>query len=757
MAQKVAGSPDRASSAGPVVDDPRSLRNVVLVGHSGAGKTTLAEALLVATGTIPRAGSVVDGTTVCDCDPAAVRQQRSVTLQLAPVVHRGVKINLLDTPGYADFVGELRAGLRAADAALFVVSAVDGVDASTIALWEECARVGMPRAVVVTRLDHPRADFDESVAICQRVFGDGVLPLYLPVHEAVEGAPPANGGKQTLSDFLGGINGADEQTRTAGLIGLVTQQIYDYSGGGFEPVVRPADPEHLELIEESRNALIEGIIAESEDETLMDRYLAGEEIDPDVLITDLETAVSRGSFYPVLPADPSTGVGLAELLDGIVRACPAPDERPAPAVTTIDGDPRDPLTADPAGPLVAEVVKTTVDPYVGRVSLVRVFSGTLRAEDTVHVSGHGVRSSDDTHAPGEAWADHDADERAAHLYSPLGTQLREVPYAVAGDLCALTKVGSAETGDTISSKDDPLLVAPWDLPEPLLPVAVVARTRSDEDALAKNLSRLVAGDATLRMERNPETGQLVLWCMGEAHADVVLERLRAGSVDLDTEPVRVPLRETFAGPAKGHGRHVKQSGGHGQYAICDIEVEPLPTGSGFEFVDRVVGGAVPHQYIPSVQKGVRHQMERGLVAGFPVVDLKVTLVDGKAHSVDSSDAAFQMAGALALREAASQATISLLEPVDEVDITVPDSYVGPVMSDLSGRRGRVLGTEPTGASGEPGHERTVVHAEVPASELVRYSPELRSLTSGTATFTRSFARFEPMPPNLAAKALADHS
>jgi elongation factor G len=732
------GRAERAGAAGPVVDDPRSVRNVVLVGHSGAGKTTLVEALLVATGTISRAGSVVDGTTVCDADPAAVRQQRSVTLALAPVLHRGVKINLLDTPGYADFVGELRAGLRAADAALFVVSAVDGVDASTIALWDECARVGMPRAVVVTRLDHPRADFDEAVAICQRVFGEGVLPLYLPLHDVDENAPPSTG-PSSLADLVSGITG--EPTRVAGLIGLVTQQIYDYSAATkvLEPVLREADEEHVEFIEEQRNSLIEGIIAESEDETLMDRYLGGEELDPSVLIADLETAVSRGSFHPVLPVDPTTGVGLAELLDGIVRACPASDERPAPAVTSLDGDPREILTADPSGPLVAEVVKTTVDPYVGRVSLVRMFSGTLRAEDTVHVAGHGVRAV--------ALADHDADERAAHLYSPLGTNLREVPYCVAGDLCALTKLATAETGDTISSKDDPLLVAPWELPEPLLPVAVAARSRSDEDALAKNLSRLVAGDATLRMERNPETNQLVLWCMGEAHADVVLERLRAGGVELDTEPVRVPLRETFAGSAKGHGRHVKQSGGHGQYAICDVEIEPLPTGGGFEFVDKVVGGAVPHQYIPSVQKGVRQQMDKGLVAGFPVVDIRVTLVDGKAHSVDSSDAAFQLAGALALREAAVEGAISLLEPVDEVEVRVPDNYVGPVMSDLSGRRGRVLGTEPSE------HEQTLIHAEVPAAELTRYSPELRSLTSGTATFTRTFARYEPIPSALTSRFL----
>ena len=751
------GSAERAGAVGPVVDDPRSVRNVVLVGHSGAGKTTLVEALLAATGTISRAGSVVDGTTVCDCDPAAVRQQRSVTLALAPVFHREVKINLLDTPGYADFIGELRAGLRAADAALFVVSAVDGVDASTIALWEECARVGLPRAVVVTRLDHPRADFDEAVAICQRVFGEGVLPLYLPLHDVAEGATGGSaeaGRPATLADLVSGVPGASEATKVVGLIGLLTQQIYDYSTAQkpLDPIIGPADPEHLEFIEEARNTLIEGIIAESEDETLMDRYLGGEELDPQVLIADLETAVSRGSFHPVLPVDPTTGVGLAELLDGIVRACPAPAERPAPVVTTVDGEPREILTGAADGPLVAEVVKTTVDPYVGRVSLVRIFSGTLRAEDVVHVAGHGVRAWDTTEHGAEPWADHDADERAAHLYSPLGTTLREVPYAVAGDLCALTKIGSAETGDTISAKDDPLLVAPWELPEPLLPVAVVARTRSDEDALAKNLSRLIAGDPTLRMERNAETGQLVLWCMGEAHADVVLDRLRAGGVELDTEPVRVSLRETFAGPAKGHGRHVKQSGGHGQYAICDLEVEPLPTGGGFEFVDKVVGGAVPHQYIPSVQKGVRQQMERGLAAGFPIVDIRVTLVDGKAHSVDSSDAAFQLAGSLALREAATGGTVSLLEPVDEVVVRVPDNYVGPVMSDLSGRRGRVLGTEP---AGEVGLEITFIHAEVPAIELIRYSPELRSLTSGTATFTRTFTRYEPLPAALVGKVLTD--
>ncbi len=482
----------------------------------------------------------------------------------------------------------------------------------------------------------------------------------------------------------------------------------------------------------------------------MERYLGGEEIEVEVLVDDLETAVARGSFYPVVPVCAETRVGLDAMLELLTRAFPGPQEHDLPAVTGVDGLPRDPLSCDPAGPLVAEVVKTTIDSYVGRVSLVRVFSGTLRPETTVHVSGHGLEQ--------RGHPDHDSDERIAHLYSPLGSALREVPYCVAGDICAITKSTTAETGDTLSAKEQPLLVTPWQMPEPLLPVAIVAKTRSDEDALAKNLGRLVAGDPTMRLERNPETRQLVLWCMGEAHADVVLDRLRAGGVDLETEPVRVALRETFGAGAKGHGRHVKQSGGHGQYAVCDIEVEPLPRGGGFEFLDKVVGGAVPHNYIPSVEKGVRAQMERGIVAGYPVMDLRVTLFDGKAHSVDSSDAAFQTAGSLAIKDAAEKGQMILLEPVDEIAITVPDAFVGAVMSDLSSRRGRVLGTDPVASpDGSTGGEKTRVRAEVPATELVRYAVELRAMTSGSGTFTRSFARYDPMPSHLAEQVKKEHA
>ncbi|HSA51284.1 MAG TPA: GTP-binding protein, partial [Yinghuangia sp.] len=467
------------------MDGPDRVRNVVLVGHTGAGKTTLVESLLVATGTITRPGRVEDGTTVSDFEDIEHRQHRSVGLSVAPVEFDGAKINLLDTPGYADFVGDLRAGLRAADAALFVVSAADGVDGSTRMLWDECAAVGMPRAIVVTKLDSARADFDEVTAVCQDAFGDGdsdrVLPLYLPVH--------------------------DGDGSVAGLMGLLTQRVYDYSSGTRE--VRDPEPEHLPLIEEARNRLIEAVIAESEDETLMDRYLGGEEVDVDTLVADLEVAVARGSFYPILASSTVNGLGSVELLEGVVRACPSPPEHEVPPVTTIEGKPREPLTCDPEGPLVAEVVKTTSDPYVGRISLVRVFSGTLRPDMTVHVSGHGL--ADRGHE------DHDVDEKIGALSSPLGKTQRQMNRGIAGDVVAVAKLTRAETGDTLSDKDTPLLMEPWVMPDPLLPVAIEAHSKADEDKLSQGLARLVAEDPTLRLENNPDTRQLVLWCMGEAH------------------------------------------------------------------------------------------------------------------------------------------------------------------------------------------------------------------------------------------------
>ncbi|BBZ56869.1 elongation factor G [Mycolicibacterium phocaicum] len=680
----MADKSNSSSGAAPSADSPAAIRNVVLVGPSGSGKTTLVEALLLHTGVLTRAGTVLDGTTVCDHEPAEVEQQRSVGLALASLQHGAVKINLLDTPGYADFVGELRAGLRAADCALFVMAANDVVDAATKALWRECADVGMPRAVVVTKLDHARATFAGAVQSAQESFGDKVIPLYLPEGD--------------------------------GLVSLLADDA----------------------------TLIEGIIEESEDETLMERYLGGEQIDNAVLVADLERAVARGSFFPVIPVCSTTGTGAAELLDVIARGFPSPPEHVPPQVFTPAGVEKSAPACDPAAPLLAEVVKTTSDPYVGKVSLVRVFSGTIRPDTTVHVSGH-FNSFADPAAGCAAHEDHDEDERVGALSFPLGRKQRPAAEVIAGDICAIARLTCAETGDTLSDKASPLVCRPWTMPAPLLPMAIVPHAKTDEDKLSVGLARLSAEDPTLRIEQNPQTHQIVLWCMGEAHSAVVLDALsRRFGVAVDTTELRVPLRETFGGNAKGHGRHVKQSGGHGQFAVCDITVEPLPEGAGFEFVDKVVGGAVPRQFIPSVEKGVRAQMDRG-ICGYPMVDIRVTLLDGKAHSVDSSDYAFQLAGGLALREAAAAASVNLLEPIDSVHIVVPDEMVGAVMSDLSGRRGRVLGTDTAGDS------CTGIDAEIPEIELTRYPIELRSLSHGAGSFTRSFARYEPMPEAVAAR------
>ena len=535
MADKKAADRKSDRKAAPAATSPSSIRNVALVGPAGSGKTTLMESLLHAAGVVVRRGSVADGSTVGDHDPVAVRQGRSVGLSVATVAWKGHVLHLIDTPGYADFTGELRAGLRAADAALFVVSSVDGIDGATARLWDECEFVGMPRAVVVTNLDKERADFDETVAVCQRVFtgGGGVQPLFLPVH---------------------GDDGV-----VAGFIDLLDEQIWDWSTGSA--VVVEAEDRHRELIETERGSLIEGVVTESEDEDLMERFIGGEHVEIDQLTVDLEKAVARGHFHPVMgSAASAANVGAELILDLVVRAFPSPLEHTLPVVTHIDGSPAEPITADPDGPLVAEVVKTTSDPYVGKVSIVRVFSGTLTSDAVVHVSGH--------FSPGTGHDDHDVDERIGHLTAMVGNAHTDVSGAIAGSIVAVSKLTRAETGDTLSSPDLPLLMEPWRMPEPLLPLAITAHSAGDEDKLGTALARVVAEDPTLRVAHPEDTGQIVLWTLGEAHADLVLDRLRSRyGVEVDSAELRASLRETFSSGGSGNGRLVKQSGGHGQYAV----------------------------------------------------------------------------------------------------------------------------------------------------------------------------------------------
>ncbi|MFD7639032.1 elongation factor G [Kitasatospora sp. NPDC059795] len=665
--------PDRtAHTPATPADRPGRLRNLALVGAGGAGKTTLAEALAVTAGALTRPGTVPDGTTAADWEDIEHQQQRSVQFALLPLSWQDLTVNLLDAPGYADFAGELQAALRAAEAAVFVHSAADEtVPRPVRALWQQCEDAHLPRALALTHLNTARVRLDDVLRMLQDTFGtpDTVRLLHHP----------------DLRD--GHLHGSTD---------LLTGRVYG----------KPDDPGDLDA---ERARLVEALAGE--DDTLLERYLDGADLDTAALTAGLRREFLAGTLHPVLATAPD-GTGCDALLDLVAAAFPSPADR-------ADGLP----AADPDGPFTAQVVQTGEDPYQGRLSLLRIFTGTLRPDTTAHLPD------------GE-------NEHLTALHSPFGHQLRPVPQAVAGDLVTVAKLTTARTGDTLST--DHTVLPLWPLPEALLPTAVQARSKADEDKLSQALGRIAAQDPALRVEQNPDTHQLVLWCTGEAHLAVTLDRLATRhGVHVETVPYEVALRETFAAPASGHGRHVKQSGGHGQYAICDLTVEPLP-GGGFEFVDRVVGGAVPRNFVPSVEKGVRAQLDRGL-HGHPMTDVRVTLTDGKAHSVDSSDAAFQTAAALALKEAADHTDVRVLEPVDEVRVLLPDEYQGAVLTDLSARRGHVLGTE----IGGPG--LSVVRAEVPELELTRYPLDLRSLSHGTGQFTRSYLRHSPMPTHLAAQ------
>ena len=658
------------------------IRNVALVGHGGSGKTSLTEALLFAAGATSRIGRVEDGSTVSDFDPEEQRRRISVSLTLAPLEADGHKVNILDTPGYADFIGDVTAALHAADLAVFVVSAVEGVEVQTEVAWKLAEGLGVPRAIFVNKLDRERASFSRTLDQLKELFGNGVAPLQLPI---------------------------GEEAALRGVVELLNDTAVTYTDGSAAGSTGEI-PAEMEMEEhEIHDALIEGIVVGDDD--LMERYLGDEKIETAELAHALADGIASGTVFPVLCGSATKLVGIDRLISFIVEEAPEPTA----------GD----------GPVAVQVFKTIVDPYVGHVNLFKVRSGTVKHDDVLL----NVR----THS----------DERIHQLFTMRGKEQDAVQEVAAGDIAAVAKLNDLATGDVLAAKGTEPEVDELVLPEPLLAVAIHAKSKADEDKLANALHRLQEEDPVLRIERNPETRQTLLRGVGETHLSIALEKLaRKFGVEVESEDVRVAYRETIGGDADAEGKVKKQSGGHGQFAVAFLKVEPTERGSGVEFVDKIVGGAIPRQYIPAVEKGVMETAESGGALGFPIVDVRVTCYDGKAHSVDSSEMAFKTAASHGLKDAMAKAGPVLLEPVSELVVMVPEANQGDIMGDLNGKRGRIQGSASIGGG------EVEITASVPTSEILRYAIDLRSMTGGRGRFTARHSHYDPVPAHLVDKVSA---
>jgi elongation factor G len=672
-----------------------AIRNVALVGHHASGKTTLVEALLVASGAIARQGSVERGTTVCDFEPEEIARQLSVSMAIAPFTVDGVKVNLLDAPGYADFSADMAAALAVTDLAVIVVSATDGVQAQTEDAWRAAAALGLPRLIVVNKLDRERADFERVLDDVRARFGAGVAPVELPI------------GRE--QGFRGVIDLFDD-----------TATVYDVSGGAAGPgTVGPIPDDLVDKEHQVHEQLVEGIVVGDDD--LMARYLDGEAISRDELEASLAGGVAAGAVFPVLCCSGLTGVGVDRLARLLVELCPSPAA--SPPVTVVAGGTESQVPCDPAGPPLLLVCKIVADQHIGRVALARVVSGTIHPDDVL--TNPRTRT----------------DERLHILQTLRGREASPASGAVAGDFVALPRLGSVQAGDTLAPKDMPVRIPVPD-PEPSpLSVAVRPASRADDDKLMSALGRLREEDPALGVRRDDETHQTVLGVAGEIHFAVTVERLaRRFHVAVEREDVAVPYRETVTTAAETRETYKKQTGGHGQYAVVHLSVEPLARGAGLEFHDVVVGGAIPRQYIPAVEKGVREAMAQGgPLGGYPVVDVSVTCLDGKHHPVDSSEMSFKTAGSLAFQAAVRKASPVVLEPISRLEVTIPAETQGDVLGDLHARRGRVQGTE----AAEDG-QQTVI-ALVPTAELARYAVDLRAITSGRGRIRTAHDHYDVAP------------
>lgn len=680
-----------------------AIRNIAVVGHGDAGKTSLVAAFLYNTGMVNRLGRVDDGTAPTDFGEDEIDRKISIRTSVAFCEHENHKINLIDTPGYASFIHEAKAAIPVADGVLVGVCGVAGVEVMTEKVYSYCQEFELPRAFWINKLDRDNSSFDRALEAINEIFDRRSVAVQLPI------------GKE--KDFKG-------------IVDLITLKAYIYAGDGSKEFKEEEIPAEMkDSAQEAHTALVE-MIAEN-DEALMEKYFESGELTVEEMTSGLKTAVLGRQLFPVFCCSAAHNIGATQILDGVLRFMPSPLERQE--VKGIDPKTEEQKVREtsPSAPLSAYVFRTAIDPFAGRISMVRIYSGELKSDSSV------------------LNVNRDETERIGNLLVLQGKQTEQIDLLTTGEIGAVAKLKNTHTGDTFSHPSDPIRLEQVQLPEPVIAYAIEPKSRGDEEKVSNALSKLQEEDLMLRSERDPQTKELLVRGTGQQHIEVVVDQLKDKfSCEVILHPPKVPYRETVTTNSDVRARHKKQSGGRGQFADCAIKIEPLPRGAGYEFVDQIFGGSIPQQYRPAVNKGIQEAAAKGVLAGYPVVDFKVILYDGKDHPVDSSEMAFKIAGSVAFKDAVMQAKPSLLEPIMNVEIVVPDENTGDVMGDLSGRRGRPMGMDPSSGG------KAVIKAQVPMAEMLTYSPDLTSMTGGRGSFTMEFSHYEIVPSNLAEKIIA---
>ena len=674
------------------------IRNIVLVSHQGAGKTSLAESMLFASGATQRLGSVDDGTATSDYEPLEVERHMGINLSLLRFEWQGTKMNLIDTPGYADFIGEVRSGLRVTEGAVIVVCAASGVEVGTEQMWSDAEKAGLPRLIFVNKMDRDNADFLSALEGIQAKLSRRCLPLQLPV------------GSQ--SDFQG-------------LVDLVSMKAYvgaDSREAEIPPTLR-------DQAEASREKLVEAA-AEADDE-LLNKYLEGESINNEEILAGLKKSTVAGKLVPVFVGSALQGIGTQQVLNGICYYLPSPEEKDVFVAKNVASGEQEEVKPSPESPFSGLVFKTSADPYVGKLSYFRVYSGLISSNSQV-------------------WnANKNSMERIGQLFTMLGKNQQQVPQVAAGDIGVVARLALTTTGDTLCAREHPVIFAGIEFPRANFSMAMQPLTKTDLEKMSTVVPRICEEDPSLQTRREADTNEFIISGVGDSHLEIVKEKIRRKfGVEVRLDWPKIPYKETITMSTKAEHKHRKQTGGHGQYGHVLLELEPLSRGGGFEFARKIVGGTIPQNYIPSVEKGVNEAKQEGVLAGYPVVDVRVTLYDGSFHSVDSSDIAFKIAGAQALKKGLSQGQPALVEPVMNLTIIVPETYTGDIISDLNTKRGRVLGMN-------PGDGINVIEAQAPYAELVRYAIDLRSMTQGRGDFVMEFDHYDEVPPHVSQKIIAE--